>query len=104
MYVLRRTVGTSITIKASDAVIRLKLVGIDWLGACALLHITRNGEPPRPMEMGPGETVSLHPDVQFQLLRLSYATHDGTPARVAEFGIDAPRSIAVRRSETENGP
>ncbi len=104
MYVLRRTVGTSITIRANDAEIKLKLVGIDWLGACALLHITRNGGEPESMEMGPGERASLHPDVQFQLLRLSYATHDGTPARVAEFGIDAPRSIAVRRSETEDSP
>ena len=52
--------------------------------------------------MGPGEMVQIDPDVQFKLLCLSYATHEGTPARVAEFGIDAPRSIRIQRAELDN--
>lgn len=104
MYVLRRTVGTAITITASDMILQVKLVGIDWLGACALLHITKGNSQLEAIEMGPGERLELHPDVQFQLLRLSHATHDGTPARVVEFGIDAPRSILIRRSEATSGP
>lgn len=103
MYVLRRTVGTSITISARE-MIELKLVGIDWLGACALLQITRGTSEPKRFEMGAGERMELDPDVRIELLKLSYATHKGTPARVVEFGIDAPRSIAVRRTETLNGP
>ena len=102
MYVLRRTVGTAITISARDALISVRLVGIDWLGACALLQVTRNGSPDASLlEMGPGERIALHSDVQFQLLRLAYATHEGTPARVAEFGIDAPRAIPIRRAEVD---
>lgn len=101
MYVLRRTVGTAITISASDVLIRVRLAGIDWLGACALLEVTRgDGQPPDvPFELGPGERILLHPDVRFQVLRLSYATHDGTPARVVEFGIEAPRAMRIRKSE-----
>jgi hypothetical protein len=101
MYVLRRTVGTAITIKASDFLIHVKLTGIDMLGACALLHVRRGDGPQEgePLELGPGEQVQLHPDVRVQLLRLAYATHGGTPARVAEFGFDAPRSILIRPTE-----
>jgi len=101
VYVLRRTVGTSVTILASDTPIRVRLAGIDWLGACALLQVFRglDGEP-ELLELGPGERHELHPDVQMQLLRLAYATNSGTPARVAEFGFDAPRSILIQRTET----
>lgn len=100
MYVLRRTVGTAIAISASDGLILVRLAGIDWLGACALLEISRGGVVEPEMELGAGECVPLHPEVQFQLLRLSYATHEGTPARVAEFGIDAPRAIRIRKAES----
>jgi len=101
VYVRRRTVGTGITIAASDMSIDVRLVGIDWLGACALLHVARNGAAqPGTVEMGPGETIyDLHPDVEFKLLRLAYATHGGTPARVAEFGISAPKAIRIWRME-----
>lgn len=99
MYVLRRTVGTSITISASDALISVRLAGIDWLGACALVEIAKDADAPKLLEIGPGERVELHPHVACQLLRLSYATHEGTPARVAEFGFDAPRSIRIERAE-----
>ena len=99
MYVLRRTVNTAITISPNDQKIVVRLVGIDWLGACALLNVSYNGKEPELLEMGPGERVELHPYVHLHLLRLAYATNMGTPARVAEFGIDAPRSILVQRSE-----
>ncbi len=102
MLVLRRTVGTAITILASER-ITVTLSQIDWLGACAVLEVQRDGKrEEKPLEMGPGEIAQLHPDVRFQLLRLSYATHEGTPARTAEFGIDAPRSILIRRAELDN--
>ena len=54
------------------------------------------------LELGPAEVADFgsHPELSFKLLRLSHATHDGTPARVAEFGIDAPRSIPIRRGES----
>lgn len=99
MYVLRRTVGTAITIAATESLITFRLAGIDWLGACALLEVTRDGQAPSKLEMGPGEWVELDPDVQVQLLRLAYATHGGTPARVAEFGFEAPRSIRIQCTE-----
>lgn len=104
MYVLRRTVGTGVTISAADGDIEVRLVGIDFLGACALVKIQRNGGSAEPMEIGPGERVDLHPDVQMQLLRLAYATHEGTPSRVVEFGFDAPRVIPIRKSETLSSP
>lgn len=102
MYVLRRTVGTAITVRASDVRIGLRLVDIDFLGACAVVKVTRDDIEVEPLELGPGEEVSLHPDVRLKLLRLSFATHEGTPARTAEFGFDAPRSIPIRRAELDN--
>lgn len=102
MYVLRRTVGTAIIISPDDMVITVRLVGLDFLGACALLQIKHNDEEVAHKEIGPGETIQLHPDVQFQLLNLAYATHDGVPGRVAEFGISAPRSIPIRRAEKDS--
>ena len=100
MYVLRRTVGTSISITATDAAMLVRLVGIDMLGVCALLEVSTNGSPPVQMEIGPGERVELRSDVQMELLRLGYATHEGTPLRNAEFGFNAPRStVAIKRTE-----
>lgn len=100
MYVLRRTVGTSIAIRASDVAIKVILTELDFLGGCAVIKIERdNGEDPVEADMGAGEVRRLHADVTLQLLRISYATHEGTPARVAEFGITAPRSIPILRAE-----
>ena len=100
MYVLRRTEGTSISIRASDVEISIILIELDFLGGCAVIRIERdNGEPTVEEDLGAGEVRRLHPDISLQLLRISIATHDGTPARVAEFGFTAPRSIPILRTE-----
>lgn len=100
MYVLRRTIGTSISIRAVDVLFQLRLVGIDWLGGCALIDISRGGTPdPVPLEMAAGQVERLHPDVQVHLLTIARGSHEGTPAQVVEFGFDAPRSIPIYRSE-----
>lgn len=102
MLVLRRTVGTAIVISPDDMVITVRLVGLDFLGACALLHIKQDDKEVAHKEIGPGEVLQLHPDVQLQLLTLAYATHEGVPGRIAEFGITAPRSIPIRRAEQDS--
>jgi len=103
LYVLRRTVGTGITIKAKDVAITVRLTELDFLGGCAVIKIERdNGEAMVEEDMGAGEMRRLHPDIQLQLLRISIATHEGTPARVAEFGISAPREIPITRAELDN--
>ena len=101
MYVLRRTVGTSITIGAGENQLRITLTDIDFLGACAILKVENGKEEPHRLELGPGEAADFgsYPEVSFKILRLSHATHDGTPARVVEFGIDAPSSVPIRRGE-----
>ena len=102
MYVLRRTVGTGITIKTKDVAITVILSELDFLGGCAIVKIERdNGEDTTKEDMGAGEIWRLHPDVLLQLLRISIATHEGTPARVAEFGITAPREIPIVRAELD---
>ena len=100
---LRRTVGTGITIRASDVAITVSLAELDFLGGCAIVKIERdNGQVTTVEEMGAGEVRRLHEDVTLQLLRISIATHEGTPARVAEFGITAPRHIPIVRAELDN--
>jgi len=102
MYVLRRTVGTSISILAKDVSINIKLAELDFLGGCAVIEIKRdNGEDMQEENMGAGEIRRIHADVSLQLLRMSYASHEGTPACVAEFGITAPRSIPIFRAELD---
>ncbi len=102
MYVLRRTVGTGITIRTKDVAITIILSELDFLGGCAIVKIERdNGEEVKEEDMGAGEVWRLHPDVLLQLLRISIATHEGTPARIAEFGITAPREIAIVRAELD---
>lgn len=105
MYVLRRTVGTGITMKASDMLITLRLTDLDFLAGCAVVKVERKTEVEEEScirDMGAGEIWRLHPDIQITLLRISYATHEGTPARIAEFGITAPRSIPIMRAELDN--
>jgi hypothetical protein len=101
MYVLRRTVGTSISVRPKEGELLISLEGIDWLGACALIGIRKETGEETKHEMGPGEIVQLTDDVRFRLLRLSYATYEGTPARIAEFGFEAPRTIPIRLAEKQ---
>lgn len=103
MYVLRRTVGTGITVRTPDVAITIILKELDFLGGCAIVKIERdNGEEEKTDDMGAGEVWELHKDVTLQLLRISIATHEGTPARIAEFGITAPRHIPIVRAELDN--
>lgn len=101
MYVLRRTVGTGITMTTKDMAITVRLVELDFLGGCAVIKIEKEGQEVEEADMGAGEIKQLHPDIQLMLLRISYATHDGTPSRVAEFGITAPRHIPIMRAELD---
>lgn len=101
MYVIKRTVGTGIVIGENSDRINLTLVGIDWLGGCALIDIEMEGETKAnlPHEMGAGEFVYLSEDVKMHMLRLSRASHEGIPAQVVEFGFEAPRVIPIKRTE-----
>lgn len=102
MYVLRRTVGTGITMAAKDRAITVRLAELDFLAGCAVIKIEEEGQDSKEEDMGAGEIRQLHPDIQLMLLRISIATHEGTPARVAEFGITAPRHIPITRAELDN--
>lgn len=102
MYVLRRTVGTGITMKTQDMAIKVWLTDLDFLGGCAVIKIEKEGQESKEEDMGAGEVRQLHPDIQLMLLRISIATHEGTPARVAEFGITAPRHIPITRAELDS--
>ncbi len=99
MYVIKRTVGTSIKIGVNGSRIDLTLVGIDWLGGCALVKVQREGENSKEIELGAGETMDLTEDIHMHMLRLARASHQGIPSQVVEFGFEAPVSIPIKRAE-----
>ena len=100
MYVLKRTVGTGITIGTNSDRIDLRLVGIDWLGGCALVDIQRAGESKGPpFEYGAGEIVFLSEDVKMHILRIARASHNGVPIEVVEFGFEADPVIPIKLAE-----
>ena len=100
MYVLKRTVGTGIVIGTNSDRIDLRLVGIDWLGGCALVDIQRVGESKGPpFEYGAGEMVFLSEDVKMHILRIARASHNGVPIEVVDFGFEADPVIPIKLAE-----
>ena len=100
MYVLKRTVGTSIVIGDNSSRINLTLVGIDWLGGCALVEMQKEGEPKSPpLEYSSGESWLIDREVRVHILRIAHASHKGISSQVVEFGFEAPIEIPIKLAE-----